>query len=99
MSERIPVTFLRAHDKYNTGEIAGFDAATVKRLIGLGIVEAYDAEAAAAAANAEDAKQAAMEARAADLDKREAELAAREAAATPAKGAPPAQGKSAAAAA
>lgn len=96
MNDRVPVTFLKAHDKYNGGEIAGFDAAVAKRLIDLGIAAPYDAEAAAAAANAEEAKLTALANREADLAAREAAVTAREAAAMPVKGAPPAQGKAAA---
>lgn len=92
MTDRVPVHFLRHHDRYNAGEVAGFEANVARNLINQGIAEAYDAEAAAAAAAAKDAQEDALAQREAELAAREAALAAREAAAAVDPGAPPAQG-------
>lgn len=92
MNDRVPVQFLRHHDRYNAGEVAGFEAGIARNLINQGIAVAYDAAAAAAAAAAKEAKEDDLAARAAELDAREAALAEREAAVAVDPGAPPAQG-------
>lgn len=92
MTDRVPVQFLRHHDRYNAGEVAGFEANVARNLINLGIAEPYDAAAAAAAAASKEAQEDELAARAADLAAREAALAEREAALATDPGQPPAQG-------
>lgn len=92
MPDRVPVQFLRHHDRYNAGEVAGFEADVAHRLIQQGIAKPYDAEAAAAAEAAKGAQEDELARRLADVEAREAAVTAREAAAVVDPGAPPAQG-------
>lgn len=94
MNKLVPVKFLKAHDRYNAKEVAGFEPRIADLLIAQGVAKAYDEKAQAAEAEAEKAEAEELDAREAALSAREAELDAREAALTSAStaGDPPKQG-------
>ena len=92
MADLIALKFLAHHDRYNAGEVAGFDKRTAELLITKGIAKPYDEAEEAALAKAEAEKAEALASREAELDAREAALAAREAALSSA-GDPPRQGE------
>ena len=94
MTKLVAVKFLKAHDRYNAKEVAGFEPRIADLLIAQGVAKAYDEKAEAAEAEAEKAEAEELAARAADLDAREAALAQREAelSAKAVAGDPPKQG-------
>lgn len=105
----VPLTLLRAYDKFNKGETAGFLPEVASKLVAAGVAKPFDPNATVEVAV--DPAADALAAVAADLSAREAQLAEREAAlaerekalaagasSEPAKadagaGAPPKQGK------
>lgn len=85
----IALKLLRHFDRYNAGEVAGFEPHLADQLIGQGLAKPYDPDEAEAVA-IEGAGEDMLAAREADLAAREAALADREAAlAAAADGAPP----------
>lgn len=94
MGKLVAMKILKAFDRYNAGEVAGFEPATVALLKNQGIAKEYDAAEAAAEEAEAEAEAEHLRTRAAELDAREAELIAREKALAqaPAAGDPPLQG-------
>jgi multidrug efflux pump subunit AcrA (membrane-fusion protein) len=94
MSKLIALKFLKHHDRYNSGEVAGFEDAIARLLVAQGIAKPFDPAEEAAELAAKRAEAEELDARAAALAAREAELDAREAALTSAStaGDPPKQG-------
>lgn len=95
MSKKLfALKLLKSFDRYNAGEVAGFEDAVARQLIAQGIAKEFSEEEEAAELAAKMAHEDALTKRADDLDAREASLAAREAALSQAAiaGDPPAQG-------
>lgn len=95
MAKLYPVKLLAAFDRFNAGEIAGFEEHIARQLIAQGVAKEYSEAEEAAELAAKQAEADALTARAADLDARERALAEREAAiaaSAPTAGDPPPQG-------
>lgn len=94
MAKLFPVKFLKAFDRYNAGEVAGFEEVVARKLFMQDVAKPYDKDEEAAELAKTQAEADALAIRAADLDAREAALAEREKqlAEAGASGNPPDQG-------